>query len=194
MLLKALRERTRPEHDSLERNPFSRALVSETISRARYIEMLRRFHGVFAPLERRFAVGPGPRALPACFVGRGRAVFLESDLRSLGVSDSEIARLPQAPHLPACAALEEALGCAYVLEGSTLGGQVISSHVSKALGLGAENGARFFAGYGRETWPKWKLFTEELETFGARRPESHDKVVQAAATTFRALAAWLEEN
>jgi heme oxygenase len=50
-----------------------------------------------------------------------------------------------------------AIGCLYVVEGATLGGQVISRHLAK-LGIGPENGGLFFNGYGAKTGEMWKSF------------------------------------
>ena len=54
-----------------------------------------------------------------------------------------------------------ALGYAYVIEGSTLGGRVILKHIHQALQL-EQDGTRFFAGYGAETGKYWKEFLQEF--------------------------------
>ena len=44
-----------------------------------------------------------------------------------------------------------AFGCLYVMEGATLGGQVIGRHVRQTLGVTPETGGRFHAAYGDRT-------------------------------------------
>ena len=48
----------------------------------------------------------------------------------------------------------------YPLEGSTLGGQVISIRLRDNLGLNATNGGRFFNGYGEQTGQYWAEFLD----------------------------------
>ncbi len=67
-----------------------------------------------------------------------------------------------------------ALGCLYVLEGATLGGQVISRHLAK-LGIGPENGGRFFNGYGARTGEMWKSFQTSATAYCV----THDQISEA---------------
>jgi len=88
------------------------------------------------------------------FESRRKTALIEDDLRILGF-----------PH-PAekdnkmvlgRTNLNFAVGCLYVMEGATLGGQVISRHLAK-LGIGPGNGGLFFNGYGEKTGAMWKSF------------------------------------
>ena len=58
----------------------------------------------------------------------------------------------------------EALGCLYVLEGSMLGGRVIFRTIEKALGIGSDNGGRYFCGFGSGTGSAWTEFVAVLDT------------------------------
>jgi hypothetical protein len=51
-----------------------------------------------------------------------------------------------------------AIGVQYVLEGSSLGGQILSRQLKNALGFTSHHGGCFFAGYGDETSARWKNF------------------------------------
>jgi heme oxygenase len=88
------------------------------------------------------------------FVERRKIPLLEQDLQALGLSrpspDNE-------QRQPAATDLSYALGCLYVLEGATLGGQIISRHLA-TLGIGPANGGLFFNGYGARTGEMWKSF------------------------------------
>ena len=57
----------------------------------------------------------------------------------------------------------EALGCLYVLEGSMLGGRVIYRTIGSALGIGSENGGRYFCGFGSGTGSAWSEFVTVLD-------------------------------
>ena len=50
-----------------------------------------------------------------------------------------------ADDLPDLQGVQEALGCLYVVEGSTLGGQVIARHLRQTLGVDPRCGGSFFA-------------------------------------------------
>ena len=54
------------------------------------------------------------------------------------------------------------VGYLYVKEGSALGGQVISKHLSRELGLEAGRDNHFFAGWGKNTGPHWRRFLSFL--------------------------------
>jgi heme oxygenase (biliverdin-IX-beta and delta-forming) len=53
-------------------------------------------------------------------------------------------------------------GCLYVLEGSALGGRVISKRVKQTLGLGPATGGAYFHGLGRQTASHWSGFLTAL--------------------------------
>ena len=85
---------------------------------------------------------------------RRKTPLLEEDLRALGVPRRrEENGRPSSDRMN----LDFAVGCLYVLEGATLGGQVISRHLAK-LGIGPANGGLFFHGYGARTGEMWKSF------------------------------------
>ena len=117
---------------------------------------------------------------------RRKSAGLAADLRALGVAPEALPRCSDLPDLPGPAAV---LGCAYVLEGATLGGQILSRHVAGCLGLSAETGGRFFHGYGERTGAMWKAFTSAVRGFVARHGQE-DAIVNGAVDTFRSLRAW----
>ena len=90
--------------------------------------------------------------------------------------------------------LAEALGCAYVLEGSTLGGQLILRHLTRHFGPDARVGNfTFFRAYGDQVGPMWRAFGEALTRASERAASGtfDAAVVQGARDTFDSFAAWL---
>ncbi len=76
----------------------------------------------------------------------------------------------------------------YVVEGSTLGGQVLSRHFADRLGVSPDRGGGFFHGYGEATGRMWMAFAG----LAASRPESETgPAIDAAIATFEALGDWL---
>ena len=82
------------------------------------------------------------------------------------------------------------MGCLYVLEGASLGGQVITRLVQDRLGIGPEDGGAFFYGYGNGTAARWESFRAYLEAY-AEEHERQKAIIGAARATFKALGAWL---
>jgi heme oxygenase len=186
-ILARLRAETRTEHEAVEQDL---GLVDETLTLARYRRRLEQFWGFYAPLEARLDTGAGSGG--EAMIGRHRkSVWLETDLRTLGVPRPEA--LPHCRHLPDLPDRAAMLGCSYVLEGATLGGQIISRHLAARLGIFAESGGRFFHGYGDRTADMWKTFTAHVRSF-AESAGKEDDVVAAALGTFRSLRTWCDER
>jgi len=96
---------------------------------------------------------------------RKRAHWLAADLQALG-AEPEVA-----PALHPIASAAEAIGCLYVLEGSTLGGQVILPQAVRLLGVSEHRGARFFVGHGERNSRLWTDFLHALNAFNPQSEE-----------------------
>lgn len=92
--------------------------------------------------------------------------------------------------LPALPALPEALGCHYVLEGSTLGGQVISRHLQKTMGVVPGRGGSFFASEGRDMGVMWRAFCRALEA-GCPGELEAIRAAGSDVRTFASFTRWL---
>lgn len=175
-LLERLRVETRPQHEALER---TLNLLSPTLEMARYHAILRQFH--------RFWCGWQPLAHGLLsderdlLTGRDRTPLLSADLAYFG-----LAPLPADGPLPPLADADAALGSLYVLEGSTLGGQVIARHLETRLGLRDGAGYAYFQGYGRQNGPMWAAMRERLARHPAEGPAA-DRLVTGAKQTFAIL-------
>ncbi len=137
------------------------------------IAMLENFHRVLTVLE------PAMMALlPLRLRERSRLALLEADLIKLG-RPPERRSTVFAPHwLPHNEA--QAFGALYVMEGSTLGGKLIS----KALQKTAEwplRGRSYFDPYGPQTGAMWILFQGELSNIP---PADATGVIHGANQTF----------
>jgi heme oxygenase len=80
------------------------------------------------------------------------------------------------------------LGAMYVLEGSTLGGQVIT----RQLALAGIPLRTYFTGYGTRTGPRWKTFCQLLTEAASTDPDQ-DEVVASACLTFQRLDQWIAQ-
>ena len=161
-----------------------------------YRRHLEALHGLFAPLEAELArmLSGLPPELRA--IERWKLPLLVKDLEALGHDTASLARLPRATWLPSLTGLPEALGCFYVLEGSTLGGQLILRHLQRHLAEAPAGGFVFFRSYGEEVGPMWRAFGEVVSraSAAAASEEFDARVVQAAKDTFDAFTAWLSRE
>lgn len=188
-LLAQLKHHTAEAHAALE----NRLNVFEQVrTRDDYRRLLSRFLTLHEPIESRLAAAADWPALGFDFSARRKTALLRDDLLALGASEADLAALPRAHDLPAAATLGEAIGCLYVLEGSTLGGQVLAKHFHAALGLTPENGARFFHGYGALTGARWREFGLWAEAQSASAGEPFEAAAaHGARQTFHRFAQWL---
>jgi len=107
-----------------------------------------------------------------------------------GVSNTHLAALPPCTDLPVLDTLYQVLGCMYVLEGATLGGQIITRHVQRVLHLGECSGCTFFHGYRSDTATMWKSFGQLLVTH-ISNGEAENAVIVASCETFTLFHQWL---
>jgi heme oxygenase len=114
---------------------------------------------------------------------------LAADLAALRIDPANVSRAPPwlLPRLPTFA---HALGVLYVLEGSTLGGQLILRDVEARLGIQITGATLFFGGRGTAVGPAWQTFKTALNTFGRERPCLGADVISGAEGVFRSIAAW----
>jgi heme oxygenase (biliverdin-IX-beta and delta-forming) len=186
-LLARLRVETAEYHAMLE----AQLPLHEThLSRATYHELLLRFWGFYAPLERQLLSGPLQPHPSFDYRERLKAPKLEQDLYDGGETPDTLLRAPLCDDLPPVATLPQVLGCLYVVEGATLGGQIIARQLHNSLGSTPDLGARFFNGYGTATGSHWKS-TGVFLTAMAEELDQDDAIVASANATFHALGRWV---
>ena len=181
-LLDRLKIETRPIHQRLEKDLD---LLGDRLSSATYRQTLGAFYGFYQPFEER-AYSLLPDALAPVFANRRKAPKLARDLRFFGIAPEAVvlcAKLPKLENLPAL------LGAAYVTEGATLGGQIISRHLEANLGLRDGQGYAFFSSYGAQVGAMWKDFRARLLEYSS--PALDPQIVAGAIRTFSAMHDWL---
>lgn len=184
-VLAALRQRTSAAHTELEAQINIPQVCRDAQAYRRLIEGFWGYYRPFEPVLQRI---PGWDARGFHWSERSKIGFLREDLRALGLSAAEIEALPCCPDLPAPRHLAEAFGCAYVLEGSTLGGRHITG-ILQQTGIPPE-ARHFFASYGARVGDAWKEFCEML----ARLEMDEAQIaaaVAAASQTFVTIGKWL---
>ena len=161
--------------------------VFAELDRDRYVGLLQAFHGFIAPWEERLHQVVDAESLEF-FATRRHTARLEADLNTFAsAAPLAVADTSSCMHDTATA-----IGSAYVIEGSMLGGQILSRRVSASLGLTDGIGCRYFAGYANRTGIEWRNFQAFSEERMRQFPQS--AVVSAcdsARNTFGVLHDWL---
>ncbi|WP_295488068.1 biliverdin-producing heme oxygenase [uncultured Pseudomonas sp.] len=179
-LLLALRQGTHACHKTLEtRLPF----FSDAFDLHAYRRLVAAYHGFHAPLEARLSDYQDD--------DRHKAPTLRRDLQALGLTVAQIDALPLCRDLPTITDHAHALGVMYVLEGSTLGGQVLKRAMAQRLGIDADSGGGFLDVYGSATASRWRSFLQRLEQ-APTSPAAVADSVACAVATFECFAQWLD--
>jgi heme oxygenase len=186
MILAKLKERTAEQHQRLETKLDILARLS---SPQGYKSLLEQFYGFYRPLEIHLG-SVIPAGFLANFTARRKTPLLEKDLLFLDLSERDLSELPQCQKLPTVESEAQAFGCLYVLEGATLGGQIISKYVADKLGYEHGRGATFFKSYGAEVKAMWCDFVQALREYTTAH-DVDDEVVAAAVDTFDKFDQWL---
>ena len=177
-----LRAETRDEHEATERALEGTLRVATLAGYRRLLGRLYGFHVVWEP------AAASVIADEAFFGARRKLVLIADDLRSLGVTAAEIAALPPISPCPAPRDFADAMGAMYVVEGSTLGGQIIARRLESSLGSAVAGALSYYRPYGPRCGSMWRAFLARLndEPAGA-----HDRIVASARATFAGLRRWL---
>ncbi len=146
-LLPRLRRSTGPLHDDIE----ALLRLEAPMPLVRYGRILRGFHEFLQLWEPR-ARQALPERLRPWFDARVRSPFAARDLAALELPEDAADTAMRASALAALHGLRldspaAALGSLYVIEGSALGGQVLTPKLLAAHGLTPEHGAAYFHGF-----------------------------------------------
>lgn len=183
-LLSELRAATRPHHDRIEQL----LALGQPMALPRYGAIIGGFHSFLAGWEPQLRRAM-PERLHGWLADRGRAAFAADDLAFLGRAVPSSAQAPDCLPEPSMAA---AFGSMYVIEGSALGGQVITPWLKRDLGLEPGRGASYFHGHGRRTGEMWREFRLRATAEVGADPASRRTACRAAERTFDALIATFE--
>ncbi len=183
MDIQRLKRETEVDHRAVE---AVLPLMHGALDAAEYVQCLQQIYGVVAAWEE-CAWKVAPKWMRPVLAARQRRGLLELDLAWFGVARHDDRR----PGLPEINDLPSLLGAMYVMEGSTLGGQLIARHVEATLHLSGGHGSAFFRGYGDRTGTMWKEFCELLKIHVP--DEQTDRVVQAAKAMFGSYGGWMRE-
>ena len=151
-----LLQATHEHHKQLNRHPMLAGLIQPECPLQEYLQLLYAYFGLYEALEKQILNFLSTNAADFDYQPRLKLPWLLQDMTYFQI----------APHLPSRTTivspviknLGDLVGMLYVIEGSTLGGQLISKHLTKKHGITPETGGRFFGGYGENTSALWLDF------------------------------------
>jgi heme oxygenase len=181
-----LEEATREEHLALE---ALLALDRPGLTLAEYQDYLRLSHAFYGRVEPALRTSRALAALGLDMGLRNKRGWLEADLAWFGVAPLEA----EAPCIPDIEVGSRALGCAYVLEGATLGGHALHGMLAPRFDLAPGRGATFLSGYGARTGAMWRGFVAALEEAG-RGGIDERACIGGARDTFASLGNWFRQR
>ncbi|MEJ1237230.1 biliverdin-producing heme oxygenase [Chryseolinea sp. T2] len=182
-LIQDLRRETESSHRALEKELVKKIKAVRT--RDDYVDLLHLMHGFYGAMES-LLLGFMSEEPGLEFHKRRKAEWIAADIKSEGGTETE--RYCQ--DLPSIDSSTSALGALYVLEGSTLGGQIIAAMLKKQLSRDSDHGMSFFFGYGNETPLMWERFKSHLnKEFTVRQ---RGDILRAATDTFNSFFNWVQ--
>jgi heme oxygenase len=187
--LDRLRNITAQSHKNLENLPVSLSMVNPAVTVNEYAHYLNLMHDVVKDAEEN--IFPHLKDIMPDLEERRKSQLLENDLVTLGISKTNYKK-NLSTSLPV-SSTAFAMGIMYVTEGSTLGGRYILKNISEALGLDANKGAQYFAGYGNATGSKWKNFLNILIEFEDEN-NNEDEIIAGAVFAFDRISIHFTEN
>ncbi len=151
-----LKENTVVYHDAAEKLFNSKKIFSKTFTLEDYKKIIHTNYLMLLHAEDKIFSELGDYSEILQLDDRKKLPLIEKDLKSLLLEKSAAA------HELEFLNLHEALGAMYVIEGSTLGGNVIAKQLSKTDGFDGVT-FNFFGCYHENTGAMWKNFKETLD-------------------------------
>jgi len=194
MLQETLKQATQQNHDELEKLMYVQDIMNGSLTIDQYKRILLTNYIVHEHVEDQLHSGLSPQLANELELNkRAKLPALTADMREAGLS------LSTAEHadVPAVSFVSDAekLGALYVLEGATLGGNVIIKRLAVNQNLNNSGlGFHYYQVYGEQLIPYWKNFcavinrqpetTREESVCGARKMFDFISAVQQATVEF----------
>jgi len=161
-------------------------LSSDSVSSQDYRRALAGLYGYYRPAEE-WLFRQSPCLAQEIGIRRKYPALIQ-DLSALGLAAEGLALCHDVPELVSPPAQ---LGMLYVLEGATLGGQVIRKRLWRSFGEQTPEITHFHGFHGDGAGPWWRSFQQALSDRLDAEPSLTSEAVEAALVTFASLEAWL---
>jgi heme oxygenase (biliverdin-IX-beta and delta-forming) len=171
MVSEYLKQNTAEYHDAAEKLFNSEKIFNKTFTLEDYKKIIHTNYLMLLHSEDKIFDRLSEMAEKLQLDQRKKLPLIEKDIKSLSLKNKE------AGHIIEFNNEHEALGAMYVIEGSTLGGNVIAKQLSKTEGFDQVT-FNFFGCYQENTGSMWKNFKEVLDT--EVKEENYNEVLSGA--------------
>ncbi len=152
-----LRNVTQPLHSELNNHPILSKLLTPELELEDYIKLIRLFFTFYETWESGIDRFMNNHSLDFDYTARRKTDWLKQDMKYF--KQVPIDPIPEnTTNQCEINSIGQLIGSLYVIEGSTLGGQLISRQLFQNKQLSYDSGARFFYGYGEMTDGRWREF------------------------------------
>lgn len=190
MFIQNLRAATADSHKQLESNNLSLALLSDNVTEGIYCNYLIKLYSfvkgfeeiIYPPLSQHFFN----------LSQRKKAHLIHEDLDIYNITNENCKILKESFLKETYPDIFSSAGGLYVLEGSTLGGQIIVKHLQKKLAPGFTKSA-YFSAYQHKTGSMWKEFLQQLTSLPKSDIEEQ-QIITGATKTFQIINSLLSNN
>ncbi len=186
MITDKLREQTRPQHESIESAAPFKVLMSPELTIEQYAQIISFWYSYVKPCEELIRSNQTMAEAIPDIEARYKDSLLENDLNNLGIQPDT---LPASTITPPLHHTTDMLGFIYVMEGSSMGAQLIV-HKLKEHSWYNEGITNFYAGYKKENGKMWSAFKKQLLALELSDAEEA-QVVESAKQTFTTLEQWM---
>ncbi|MNX07167.1 Heme oxygenase [compost metagenome] len=186
MIASLLRTETAANHKALESLMFVNEIMNNTLSVEQYKKLLTINYIIHQKLENELSnMLDADIAAELDMNSRLKLTALEKDLNYWQIDNLTLPGLDFELFVPQ-KNTGEVLGGLYVLEGATLGGNVIKRHIlANKHFKGHEEGLNYYGVYGEELSEKWKTFVSVLNKRVAEA--DYEACIKSANLTFNNL-------
>ncbi|WP_181369187.1 biliverdin-producing heme oxygenase [Flavobacterium profundi] len=184
-MLVQLKEETKLFHSSVEKVLI--AELKEIATKNAYGNLLLKLHNFYESIESKLQLEITEAIIPD-IKSRNHVKHLKNDLYAIGHEIKDI----ENNFASKITNLSYALGVLYVIEGSTLGGKIITNLLKRQLNLTDLSEISYFNSYGEATDEMWHDFKQHITT--SEEFIDKNEMILGAKDTFEALRIWLLQN
>ena len=198
-IMNKLKMATHHLHDEVEKLAFIKEIMSGTLSLSDYYSLILHNYVFHLIVEEAILRGLSKTELIELdFVERRKIGYLYADLeqhqeigQQVGTKINQLAN-----ELVTKFAIDnfyEGIGALYVLEGATLGGNIIKRELSKIPEIMQQTTIHYYGCYGKNQGIIWKSFKENVERL-ITSPMTEQQAINGAIKTFDLLATILKQG
>ena len=184
-LLNQLREATKLEHQLIEQTYPLSALMSKDLNELIYFDVLKKFFAFYKSWEESVVNMLDKYSLDYQYISKIK--LLKEDLLALGKSTEEINNIPLISNTPIVDTLESLIANLYVIEGSTLGGQMIRKKISSFFDKQDTIQPTFFDPYPKHCMKHWEMTSQFMVNTALHYKLDNKVICDNAVITFQLL-------